>query len=1045
MALQSQARQFQGASEFRRQMLQSARVPTTGDKWSPVGNEGVVPDAVMANCETPDNWAMPMIRSCLFVAWSCSVAWVLAADAPAPLSPAEAVKAAKVPPGFQVTLSAAEPDIVQPISFCIDDRGRLWVAEALNYGAWRETGKDRITILEDKDGDGRFETRKVFCEGFNYITGLEVGFGGVWVMSTPNLYFVPDKNGDDVPDGPPQVLFDGFGYKESRHNLANGFTWGPDGWLYAGHGRTSPSDVGPPGTPADKRIHCDGGIYRIHPVKKTFEVFADGTTNPWGVDYDEYGQFFVSNCVTPHLYHMIQGGHFEPWRNRPSSQYAYERLPTIADHFHYPANRGNPLAASKLPEADALGGGHAHCGTLVYKADNFPAEYRGTVFMCNVHGRRINNDILKPRGSGYVASHGPDFYRAGDPWFMGVTLRLGPNGGIFVSDWSDTGECHTLKPHTDNGRIYCITYGPYRPAPVDLQKKTNEELAALQTHANEWYAIHARRILQERFAAGVDMTDVAASTLCMMLAKGSSDVHRLRALWTMHVTGQIVRDPLGMFTDPAEQLRAWAVRLLCDDQRPDDYLLTRLTALAKSEKSPVVQLSLASALQRLPVNERLAVAQELLRHENVRTDTNLPLVIWYGLEPTVNAEPAKALEVAELSTSPLVRQFIARRFAEQAVAAKSAAAWSPLIQQLQRTEPADKLADLLQGVRAGVRGAKTLPKPEGWEEVYAQLQQLADKSAVENADALALLFGDAKILAKLRRQALNEKLPIAERKAALATLIDKRQSDLAPVLQSVLNERALRRLAIQGLAAYADPRTPALLLAKYAELSPDEKQDVVATLSARKEFAAELLTALEAKTIPTADLSAFLARQIYAFGDAKLSARLQQVWGVIRDKKPEKEADLAKYKNLLTSATLKAANLKNGRVLFQKTCQNCHLLFGEGGRIGPDLTGANRTNLDYLLGNILDPSAEIGQDYRMSVVATDNGQIITGIILEQTPARLTIQTEKEKVIVAATDVEAIKTSDISMMPEGQLDKLMPEEVRDLIAYLGSPVQVPQGK
>ena len=254
--------------------------------------------------------------------------FVLAAEpTPRPLPAEKAAKEMVLPDGFRATVFAAEPDVVQPISFCIDDRGRLFVAEALNYGDWKATGKDRIVILEDTDGDGKADTRTVFYEGFNYITGIEVGFGGVWVMSPPNLYFIPDRDGDDKPDGEPEVLFDGFGYKESRHNLANGFTWGPDGWLYGGHGRTSPSDVGRPGTPADKRIHCDGGVYRIHPTRLVFENFADGTTNPWGVDFDDYGQCFVSNCVNPHLFHMIQGGHYEPWRNRPSSLYAYERIP----------------------------------------------------------------------------------------------------------------------------------------------------------------------------------------------------------------------------------------------------------------------------------------------------------------------------------------------------------------------------------------------------------------------------------------------------------------------------------------------------------------------------------------------------------------------------------------------------------------------------------------------------------------------------------------------------------------------------------------------
>src|SRR3954471_17517168 len=416
-----------------------------------------------------------------------------------PLPADDAARAAVVPDGFTVTRFAAEPDVVQPVSFCLDDRGRVWAAEALNYGAWQPTGKDRIVILEDKDGDGRADARTVFYEGLNYVTGIEVGFGGVWVMSPPCLYFIPDRDGDGRPDGPPEVVLDGFGYKESRHNLANGFTWGPDGWLYAGHGRTSPADVGPPGTPAAQRVHCDGGVYRVHPTRRVFENFADGTTNPWGVDFDDYGQCFVSNCVNPHLFHMIQGGHYEPWRNRPSSLFAYERLPTIADHLHYP---GGDLRAT-LGTADtlAMGGGHAHCGTLVYLGGSFPADYRNTVMMCNIHGHRVNRDILKRVGSGYVASHGKDFAISADPWFMGVTLRTGADGSVFVSDWLDTGECHTYQPDTKTGRIFKISYGKPDKVVVDLSKKTDAELAALQTSRNEWEVRNARRLLHERAAA----------------------------------------------------------------------------------------------------------------------------------------------------------------------------------------------------------------------------------------------------------------------------------------------------------------------------------------------------------------------------------------------------------------------------------------------------------------------------------------------------------------------------------------------------------------
>ena len=585
-----------------------------------------------------------MSRWVLFAAVLLPLAGRAQERTPAPLPPEKAVRSMVVPDGFKVSLVAAEPDVVQPISFTIDARGRLWVAEALNYGEWKATGKDRIIILEEGD---RGVKRTLFLEGFNYITGIEVGFGGVWVMSPPNLYFVADRDGDDKPDGPPQVLLDGFGYKESRHNLANGFTWGPDGWLYGGHGRTSPSDVGRPGTPAEKRIHCDGGVYRVHPTKLTFENFADGTTNPWGVDFDDFGQCFVSNCVNPHLFHMIPGGHYEPWRNRSSSLYAYERLPTIADHLHWDGG-GNIRATLGTADTLALGGGHAHCGMLIYLGDSFPKEYRNAAMMCNVHGRRINNDILKRKGSGYTASHGKDFMISGDPWFMGVTLRTGPDGSIYVSDWSDTGECHTYKPEKGTGRIYKISHGEPRHAkPVDLEKLSDEELVDLQLHRNDFQVRHARRILQERFVSREPESAEASAAirrqLTGILNTNRSTPARLRALWALHVTVGIDAKSLArLLEDSDEHVRAWTVRLLCE-RPPAAGSVANLVVLAEADSSRVVRLELAAALQRLPLNHRWEIAGALVRHSADATDANLPLMDWYGIEPLIAADPPRAL------------------------------------------------------------------------------------------------------------------------------------------------------------------------------------------------------------------------------------------------------------------------------------------------------------------------------------------------------------------------------------------------------------------
>lgn len=376
-----------------------------------------------------------------------------------PLPADEAARTMIVPAGFHVTPFAAEPDVRQPIGFCIDDRGRLWVAEAYNYPNHGTRPGDRIVICSDEDGDGRFDRRTVFYDQLNYVTGIEVGFGGVWVMSPPCFYFIPDANGDDRPDAEPQVLLDGFGTHANAHNLANAFAWGPDGWLYGTHGRTNWSMIGKPGAPERDRQRFDGGVYRYHPTRHVWEAFADGTTNPWGVDWNDYGEAFLCNCVNPHLFHVIFGAHYEPWRNRESSQFAYRRIDTIADHLHF-VGKATVQEGLGSPEEDAAGGGHAHCGTMIYLGNNWPERYRNSLFTHNIHGRRINNDTLRRQGSGYVASHAADLLKSRDPWFMGVTLQSGPHGEVYSIDWSDTGECHSVRnTRRETGRIYRITYG----------------------------------------------------------------------------------------------------------------------------------------------------------------------------------------------------------------------------------------------------------------------------------------------------------------------------------------------------------------------------------------------------------------------------------------------------------------------------------------------------------------------------------------------------------------------------------------------------------
>jgi putative membrane-bound dehydrogenase-like protein len=599
------------------------------------------------------------------------------------LSPEDAAKAIVLPRGFSAKLFAGEPDVKQPIAFALDDRGRLWVAEGYTYPrrAPEGQGKDRILILEDTDGDGKFNKRTVFIEGLNLVSGLEVGFGGVWVGAAPNLMFIADKNGDDQPDGPPEILLDGWNYTADTHETLNTFTWGPDGWLYGCHGVFCPSNVGKPGTPATDRQWVDAAVWRFHPTRQKFEVFAEGTSNPWGIDFNEYGQCFIEACVIPHLWHIIQGARYQrqggthysvgldeiqrnersrdPRSKKPNNPYFYEDIKAIGDHVHYTGSKG-PHAANG--RSDAAGGGHAHAGMMVYLGDSWPQEYRGKLFMNNIHGQRINMDIPERQGSGYTGKHGADFINFDDKWSQVLNLLYDQNGSAFIIDWYDKNQCHhnTVDGHDrSNGRIFKIVYGDTKWTPVDLQKKSSDELVQLQLHKNDWYVRHARRILQER-----GPNPNVHSALLKILNENPDVTRKLRALWALSATDGLTENILlAQLNDSSEYVRAWAIQFLAEGRNPSAAALKEFARLAKNDPAPFVRLYLAAALQRTPVNQRAEILEGLLAHAEDAQDHNLPLMYWYATEPVAGQDAKLGVGLMSKSKIPLVRQFIARRMA----------------------------------------------------------------------------------------------------------------------------------------------------------------------------------------------------------------------------------------------------------------------------------------------------------------------------------------------------------------------------------------------
>ena len=948
-----------------------------------------------------------------------------------PLVPQKAAETMRVPEGFRVQLFASEPDVMQPIGFCIDDRNRLWVAEAYNYPHHGTRPGDRIVILEDVDGDGQHDQRTVFYEGLNYVSGIEVGFGGAWVMSPPFMYFIPDRDGDDVPDSEPKVLLDGFGNHANAHNMANGFAWGPDGWLYATHGRTNWSMIGKPGDPEERRRRFDGGVWRYHPVRHVWEPVADGTTNPWGIDWNDYGDAFICNCVNPHLFQVIPGAHYEPWRGRKSSEFAYQRIGTIADHLHF-VGLGNVRNGLGSDAEDDAGGGHAHCGTMIYLGDMFPSRYRNQLFTNNIHGRRVNNDLLRMEGSGYVASHGEDLMRSEDPWFMGVTLAYGSGGEVYVSDWSDTGECHSTKnTRRHTGRIYRLTFGGNEVAPVNLSELTIDELVELQLHDNDWYVRHARRLLHEKSTSGESMT-AASERLRQILNSKRPVPKRLRAFWTLWVL-EDVDEPLlvELLADKSEFIQQWAIRLSCEGGLPSETIQRELERLAEGSPSSRIRLELASALQRLPVSSRWKIATRLADHGEDRDDANIPLMLWYGIQPLVHEDLSQFASLASRTKLSRVRENMARRM--MAVPDRSHAL-AVLLEEMNAADISVK-RDLLSGILIGLEGQRKTEMPEVWPDVYKAVMKSEDSEACQLAIRLAIQFEDAAAVQSLRDLAEDSTASLEMRRVALESLINARVSGFGDLLRSLLNETSLRDLVLRGLANQESEETTDRILQLYRSLSPEHRQIALNTLAARRKSADRLLQAMESEQIAPSEMTAFTARQIRSLGDDALTKRLRETWGEVRESSRDRLKQIEQLAKGLTETSLAAADHAQGKQLFAKHCGTCHRFFGEGGQVGPDITGAQRNNVKYLLENMVDPSASVSKDFRMQIARTTDGRVVTGLLESRSDQTLTLVNATERIVLPLDEIEELKESEVSVMPAGLLDPLTERQIRDLIGYL----------
>lgn len=945
------------------------------------------------------------------------------------------VAASKMTPaaGFEVELVACEPIVRQPVAIDFDDRGRLWVMQYLQYpnpaGLKRAKvdrysrtvydrvpeppprgpkGADRLTILQT-DGTGKVQQGKDFVGGLNLASGFAFGHGGVFVLQVPYLLFYPDRNGDDVPDDDPDVLLEGFGM-EDAHSVANSLTWGPDGWLYGCQGSTVTANI--------RGIEFQQGVWRYHPITRRFELFCEGGGNSWGLDFDREGNLLYSTNHGGYvLLHGVQGGYY--WK-------------AFGKHgpLHHPHAYGY---FDHVPHRNFVGG-HVTVGGIVYRGDSFPTRFRDRYLGADLLGHNVYWNEIEPVGSSFQTQHGGTLLRSNDTWFAPSDVVMGPEGAVYVADWHDSRTAHP-DPDADwdrtNGRIYRIAAkGTRRYAGGEVSKLASGDLVKLLGHRNDWLVRRARRVLADRRDPEVIFT------LRELVRTAKDDQLALEALWALYVSGGFTEgfaaEALG-HRIPA--IRRWAIRFLGDDKKVSPTLAQRLIDLAKEEPHPVVRSQLACTAQRLAAKVALPMVGALLEREEDKNDPHIPLLLWWAVERQVAEARDVVVELVRKEKSQLNREVVLPRLVRRLAVGgtrEELIACARLLES-EREQPA-LLVALEQGLRDRPAESRLV--------VPGELDRLLTpwwREKTTDADLIHLMMRLGRVEAHRRARELvvDAGVPLALRLRMLQALGELGRQECAADLLRLVGSgesEAVQVAAMDALGRFEDLGLARALLERYGRLSARGRATARRVLLSRRTWANLLVEAVERKRIDAREVSVEELRGVRLHGDRTLEVRVVKLWGrVDAATAEEKLAEVRRLNNDLRAGTGDAVA---GKAIYKEKCATCHKLFGEGGTIGPELTHANRHDRQQMLVSIVDPSVVIRKEYLASNVQTTDGRTVTGLLVEDRPGQVTLLTATgEKVQLGRERIETIQESPLSLMPEGLLRDLKPQQLRDLFAYL----------
>ena len=979
-------------------------------------------------------------------------------------APHIAVKKMQVARGLRVVRFASEPQVRQPILVKCDDRGRLWTIQYLQYpnpaglkrvkvDRWSRTvydrmpkppphgprGADRITILDDTDGDGRADVFKDFVRGLNLCTGLAFGHGGVFVMQAPYLLFYPDRNRDDVPDGPPQVLLTGFGLEDAQ-SLSNHLTWGPDGWLYGVNGSTTTCRI--------RGIEFQQGCWRYHPRTKAFDLFCEGGGNTFGLTFDRHGELFYSTNGGPFV-HAVQGGYFY------KSFGKHGPLHNLYAYGHF-----GPLQRDRVPGGPPTGG-------TIYLGGTLPSLER-TFLAGNFLGHSVSWwKVTRIPGQATVkAKFGGVLLDARDRWFCPTDLCVGPRGAIYVADFHDQRTSHPdpdARWDRSNGRIYrieMVARERRNRIPVPLHRLSSLKLVKLLGDSNRWFADRARVELATRRDPSV------YPQLKKMALQTKDESAALQGLWALYVSGGwSERLALRLLDHPSPHVRRWTVRLLGDARQVGRPIANRLLQLAQSEESVVVRSQLAASARRLSCGSGLPIIVALLKRGLDRPGSRVAWLAWWAIESWVVSDTPQILAAFAqpgLWQQPLFRrplQHLVRRFAAEGNKAGYDACF-----KLIRSAPADTRGAAHRSLATGLRERRNELHGIGLGGLYRQYAARPDPGSTPKRRKFSPLTGVLKsyVLQQWKRQpaspfwigvalqsgiqdaqaVLFQRLSVApaQQRVQLLGVLGRHRPpvDRLDVIFKQLDHpnRSVRLSAIDLLGRFDSATVSDQLIRRLSKFTASGRSRARGVLLSRKRSANAFLKLVEKGMIAAKDVPLNDLRRVALHKDPLLDAMVKKIWGRIGPgSSEEKLAAMRRFNNDLRGG---AGDFLRGKQLFRKHCAICHKLFGEGNKIGPDLTNANRRDRSAMLAALVDPSAVVRRQYLSYVVVTKTGRVVTGLIAAQDAASVTLLDAKNRRSkISRSQISSIRESPVSLMPERQLDQLRPRQVRDLFRYLQS--------